>query len=181
MRFQGDFYRCVDPCQALERIKPTVSTLAPLLANAMSSPDPWIRLKAAKLIREAIQWSGGPTPNVSPLLLTALRDEDSNVRLVFIGDLERFDDETRRAAAAILLQRLQLPDPPELLEAAVALAPLGREAEPPARILADRLQKGDLADRLGTLYLLGKLGPAAKPAVPAILRAITASDAGKKT
>ena len=30
----------------------------------------------------------------------------------------------------------------------------------------------------GTLFLLGKLGPVAKPAVPAILRAMTASDAG---
>ena len=175
-----DFYRRVDPCKALERIKPTASTLAPLLAKAMSNPDPWIRLRAAKLIHEAILWSGGPTPNVSPLLLKALRDEDSKVRLIFINDLVKFDEETRRAAAAILLQRLQRPDPPDVLEATVALAPLGRDAEPAAKILADRLQKGDLADRRGTLFLLGKLGPAAKPAVPAILRAMTANDSGTK-
>ncbi len=175
-----DFYRRVDPCKALERIKPTAGALAPLLASAMSNPDPWIRLRAAKLIHEAILWSGGPTPNVSPLLLTALRDEDSKVRLVFIDDLVKFDAETRRAAVAILLQRLQSPDPPDVLEATVALAPLGRDAEPAAKILADRLQKGDLADRRGTLFLLGKLGPVAKPAVPAILRAMTASDSGTK-
>ena len=179
-RFHDDFDRRVDPCKALQRIKPTASTLAPLLASAMSNPDPWIRLRAATLIREAIGWSGGPSPNVSPLLLKALRDEDSNVRLLFIDDLVKYDGETRRAAIAILLQRLQSPDPPDVLEATVALAPLGREAAPAAQIHADRLQKGDLTDRLRTIFLLGKLGAAAKPAVPEILRAMTASDAGNK-
>ncbi len=178
-RWQGDFYQRVEPSKALERIKPTASTLAPLLGNAMSNPDPWIRLRAATLLREAIRRSGAPTPNVSPLLLKALRDEDSSLRLLFIDDLVKFDDETRRAAVAILLQRLQSPEPPDVLEATVALASFGPEAEPAVKILADRLQKGDLADRLGTLFLLGKLGPVAKPAVPAILRAMTASDAGK--
>ncbi len=178
-RWQGDFYQRVDPCKALERIKPAAATLAPLLRNAMSDPDPFIRLRAATLLREAIRWSGAPTPNVSPLLLATLRDKDSRLRLLFIDDLVKFDDETRRAAVAILLQRLRSPDPPDVLEATVALAWFGPEAEPAAKILAARLQQGDLADRLGTLFLLGKLGPLAKPAVPAILRAITASDAGK--
>ena len=178
-RFQGDFYQRVEPSKALERIKPTASTLAPLLGNAMSNPDLFIRSRAATLLHEAIRWSGAPTPDVSQLILTMLRDQDSNLRLLFIDDLAKFDDETRRAAVTILLQRLQSPDPPAVLEATVALARFGPEAEPAAKILADRLQQGDLAARLGTLFLLGKLGPLAKPAVPAILRAMTASDAGK--
>ena len=57
-RWQGDFYMRVDPVEALTRIKPPASTLAPLLGKAMTNPDPWIRLRAAKLLRDAIQWSG---------------------------------------------------------------------------------------------------------------------------
>ena len=145
----------------------------------MSNPDPWIRSRAANLLRKAIQWSGAPTPDVSPFLLATLRDEDPGIRFILIDDLVKCDDETRRAAVAILLQRLRSPNPPDVFEATVALARFGPVAEPAVKILADRLQKGDLADRLGTLLLLGKLGPVAKPAVPAILRAMTASDAGK--
>jgi HEAT repeat protein len=179
-RLQGDFYQRVEPSKALERIKPTASTLAPLLASAMSNPDPWIRLRAASLIREAIRWSAGPTPNVSPLLLLAtLRDTEPTLRLFFIDDLATFDDKTKRAAVAILIERLQSREPPDALEATVALARFGPEAEPAAKILADRLKQGDLAARLRTLFLLGKLGPLAKPAVPAILRAMKASDAGQ--
>jgi HEAT repeat protein len=178
-RWQGAFYQRVDPFKTLGRIKPTASTLAPLLGKAMSSPDPWLRLRAANLLREAIRWSGGPTPDVSPLLLTTLRDEEPTLRFELIDELANSDDQTRRAAVAILLQRLQSPNPQDVFEATVALSRFGPEAGPAVKILADRLQEGDLADRLGTLFLLGKLGPTAKPAVPAILRALTASDAGK--
>jgi HEAT repeat protein len=121
----GDFYQRVEPSEALERIKPTASTLAPLLGKAMSNPDPWIRLRAANLLRAAIQWSGAPSPKVSPLLLTTLRDNDSRLRLLFIDDLVKFDDATRRAAVTILLQRLQSPDRPDVFEAIVALARFG--------------------------------------------------------
>lgn len=178
-RWQGDFSMRVDPIEALTRIKPRASTLAPLLRKGMSNPDPWIRLRAASLLREALQWSGGPSSSVSPLLLTTLRDKESSLRLMFVDDLVRLDGETRRIAVGILLQHLRSPNPPDVLEATVGLSKFGRDAEPAVKILTDRLQKGDLADRLGTLYLLGKLGPVAKPAVPVILQAMSAGDAGK--
>ena len=65
LEMAGRLLSRVDPSKALERIKPRASTLAPLLGNAISNPDPWIRLQAAKLLRKAIQWSGAPTPDVS--------------------------------------------------------------------------------------------------------------------
>jgi HEAT repeat protein len=55
-------------------------------------------------------------------------EEDSRLRLFFIDELVKFDDETRRAAIAVLLQRLQSRDPPDVLEATVALARFGPKA-----------------------------------------------------
>ena len=127
-RWEGDFYRRVEPSKALERIKPTASTLAPLLGKAMSSPDPFIRSRAANLLRDAIRRSGGATPDVSPLLLATLRGAEPGLRFDFFDDLANSDDETRRAAVAILLQRLRNPAPPDVFEAAVALARFGPEA-----------------------------------------------------
>jgi HEAT repeat protein len=177
--WQGDFYGHVDPTQALTRIKPPAGALAPLLGKAMTNPDPWIRSRALTLLRDAIGWSGAPTPSVFPLLLTALRDKEPSIRRLFGEELVKLDGETRRQAVAILVQRLQSTEPADVLEATVGLARFGPDAEPAVKILGDRLQTGDLADRLATLYLLGRLGPLAKPAVPAILRAMTARDAGK--
>lgn len=178
-RWQGDFYRHVEPAGALARIKPPASILAPLLVKAMSSPDPWIRFQAATLLHKAIGWSSAPTSAVSPLLLTALHDQEASIRLIFIDDLPKFDEKTRRAAADVLAQRLQSQTPADSLEATLMLARLGSDAEPAVGILAGRLLKEDLGDRLRALFLLGKLGPEAKPAVTAVLQAMKASDAGK--
>ena len=91
-------------------------------------------------------------------------------RLVFIDDLVKFDAETRRAAVAILLQRLPKPRSPGCSRShRRGAAPLGRDAEPAAKILASRLQrKGRPGGSRDIFFLLGKLGPVAKPAVPAI-------------
>ncbi len=179
-QWQGSFYMRVEPAVALDRIKPTASTLGPLLGkSALTNPDPWIRQRAATLLHDAIQWSGGPTPDLSPLLLATLHDKEPGIRLIVVDDLARLDDETRRRAVAILLQRLRSSEPPDRLEATVGLARFGSIAEPAVKILANPLESSNLADRLGSLYLLGRLGPTAKPAVPAILRVLTARDAGK--
>ena len=152
----------VDPVEALTRIKPPASTLAPLLGKAMTNPDPWIRRRAAKLLHDAIQWSGAPNPSVSPPLLTALRDKEPSIRVVFIDDLVKLDGATRRKAVAILLPRLQSPEPADVLEATIGLAKFGPEAKPAAKILTDRLQTGDLAIRLGTLF--GQAGASGRDA-----------------
>ncbi len=109
-RWQGDFSMRVDPIEALTRIKPR----APRRQRRCSergcrTPTRGSGWRAASLLRDAIQWSGGPSSRVSPLLLTTLRDKESSLRLMFVDDLVRLDGETRRIAVGILVQHLLKP------------------------------------------------------------------------
>jgi HEAT repeat protein len=173
-------YEQVYPAQALKRMKLPAAVIAPLLRKAMASKDSWIRLQATLVLCDAAGRPGPPDSILPSLLLSALQDQEASVRMQTPEALARLDVATRRQAVTILLGQLRGTEPFAQFLATIGLARFDPEGGEAVAILADRLQSGDLAARLVSLYLLGRLGPLARPAVPAIVRAMTSPDALKQ-
>lgn len=168
----------VDPAQALKRLQLPAATIAPQLRTAMASPDRLIRSRALDVLADAAGRPGSPPdPALVALLLAGLADTNPKNRLTAAEGLARLDAVARRRGVAILVEQLRGPDRPMALVAAINLARFDPEGRAGAAVLADRLDAGDRATRLEDLYLLGRLGPQAQPAVPAIVRAMTRPEA----
>lgn len=167
-------------CDAAGRPGPPAPDLAPMLLAALRDREPAIRMPVpealARLDADARQ-------KAVAILLEQLREPDRPTQLLAAVGLARFDPEGR-AAAAVLADRLRASDAAARLSAP---AP-----EPPARtgvpeITIRMVTPGEpgqevgglLGARLLDLYLLGRLGPVARPAVPEVVRAMTARDAGE--
>ncbi len=164
---------------ALVRLKVPAATLTPRLVKAMASQDRYVHLRATEVLYNAAIRSSPTDQRAAALLLQALRDQEPRIRTYAAERLPRLDAATRRQAVAVLLEQFRGAAPPRAFDAVVGLARFDPEAKEVVTILADRLEKGDAADRLVNLYLLGRLGPLARPAVPAVLRAITSRDADR--
>jgi HEAT repeat protein len=169
--------RQIHPAASLIRIKVPAPTLATVLAPAMASKDRWVRLCAGDVLRDAARRPGPTDPGVARLLLAALWDEEARNRTLTAEALAQCDPPTRRQTVAILLEQFRGAKPPRAFEAVVGLARFDPEAQAAARILADRLQTGDAPDQFTNLYLLKRLGPVARPAVPAVVRVMSSRDA----
>ena len=170
----------VDPARSLKRFGLPASVLAPRLKTAMASPDDLIRSRAVSVLADAANRAGNPSdPTLVALLLSALDDANPENRLTAAGALARLDGVARRRAVALLLGQIRGSDRIWGLLATVNLARFDPEGAAAASLLADRLDIEDGESRVLDLYLLGRLGPMARPAVPAIVRAMLASDSQK--
>ena len=162
---------------SLKRIKVPAPTLAALLVKAMASEDRFVRLGADRgtLRRRGTARPDGPGGGSAPAQV--LRDEEARIRMLaaraWPGSTRPPGGRRSRSPGAV-----PNAEPPRALEAAVGLARFDPEAKEVVKILTDRLEQGDAADRLANLYLLGRLGPLARPAVPAVVRAMTRATRG---
>jgi HEAT repeat protein len=172
-----DYHHQVYPAQTLKNMKLPAATIAPMLRKAMASPDTFIRSGATLVLCDAAGRPGPPAPILTELLLVALQDRDNLIRVQVPEALARLDGKTRRRAVAILLNQLRQPGRPSQLLATNGLAYFDPEAAEAFTILADRLKGNDLPERIADLFMLGQLGPLARPAVPAIVQAMTSRDA----
>lgn len=168
-----------DPARALVRYQFPLPAIAPRLVPALAHPDRYVRSAALTVLADAAERPGpgaAPGPALVPLL-GALADADPHNRLRAAEILARLDPGSRLLAVTVLVGQLR--DPPDRwsLLATVSLSRFDPEGAAAAPILADRLGAGDLRTRLDHLELLGRLGPLARSAVPAIVRAMTAPDA----
>ena len=167
----------VVPAQSLKRFKLPASVLAPRLKKVLASPDGLIHLRAVDVLADAAGRAGNPSdPTLVALLLTTLDDANPKNRLLAAGALALLDGATRRQAVAKLLGQLRDSDGAWKLLATVNLARFDPESEAAAELLANRLDTEDGESRLLDLSLLGRLGPVARPAVPAIVRTMLESD-----
>ena len=170
----------VFPARSLKRFKLPASVLVPRLKKALASPDNWIHSMALDVLADSASRAGNPSdPTLVALLLTTLDDPNPKNRLVAAGALARLDGAARRKAVAKLLGQLRVMDGAWDLLATVNLARFDPEGAAAADLLADRLDTEVGESRIVDLYLLGRLGPMARTAVPAIVRAMLASDLQK--
>ena len=139
-----------DPAEALKRIKLPADVIAPMLRTAMTSQDPWVRLQATDVLCDAAERPGAPDPVLTELLLGALQDRESLIRIRAAEGLACLDDNSRRKAVDILLGQLRRPDRLEQLVAAIGLARFAKEGQASVRILTDRFRGGRRGGRIGT-------------------------------
>jgi HEAT repeat protein len=142
--------------------------LAPPLIAALDEPDADIRGHIAQANACAMY-------RTLPGLAKALREGKPNQRL---GAAQALGHAYRNAdAAAALKGALTDEDRAVRLEAAVSLAEVAeKNGGPAAPVLAAMLPDAGKADRLRILQCLEKLGPAAKEAIPALDRALEATE-----
>ena len=129
-----------DPAKALKQFKLAADVIAPMLRTAMTSPDPWVRLQATDVLCDAAERSGAPVPASTELLLAALQDRESLIRMRAAEGLACLDDNTRRKAVDILAGQLRRPDRLGQLVAAIGLSRFAKEGEAPVTMLTDRIR-----------------------------------------
>jgi HEAT repeat protein len=170
----------VDPAKALKQLKLPTDVIAPMLRTAMTSQDPWVRLRASDVLCDAADRSGASDPVAAELLLAALQDQECLIRIRAPDGLARLDDSTRRKAIDVLAGQLRQPDRLGQLVAAIGLSRFGDEGQGSATVLTDRFRGDDVASRLWELYLLGRTGRAAMRSIPIVVSEMTSPDAEKR-
>jgi HEAT repeat protein len=160
--------------EAHQALKEGGRAAVPLLAEVLqTNKNPEARWKAADLLRQA-----GPEAHESPAALAALtaalKDPDAHVRAVAAAALASVGP-AGSDALPLLQAMLSTAD---CLPALRALARYGPDALPAAPQLIDLLQSdGDGEIRWNAARTLGKIGPAARGAVPILVEALDDRDA----
>ncbi len=166
-------------CDAAGRPGPPAPDLAPLLLAALQDPELAIRMGTPEALAHL---DADARRKAIAILLDRLRQPDRPAQLLATVGLARFDPEGQ-AAVAILADRLR---DNEAAARRPAPPPTDPDARPDAPVIAIQMIKpgepgqevgGILGARLLDLYLLGRLGPVAKPAVPEVVRAMMSRDA----
>jgi HEAT repeat protein len=129
---------------ALGRIGPAAADAVPVLAAALKEVDPAMRVAAA-LSLGAI---GPPAKDTVPEVVKMLKEQHSSFRFAAVAALGGFAENANSS--------------PELLKVVV------KESLPG---LIEALRDEDRGVRTQAAYALGRLGPAAKDALPALTRA----------
>jgi HEAT repeat protein len=157
-----------------QELKEGGRSAVPVLADVLrTSENPEARWKAADLLGRL-----GPAAHELPAALlsltTALKDDSSQVRAVAATALASIGS----AGPDALLALQDMLSTPESLPALRALAGYGADAAPAiGQILVLLKHKDDSEIRWNAARTLGKIGPAAKEAVPDLIAALKDSDA----
>lgn len=155
---------------ALGRMGRAAKSTAPQILPHLKESNAKIRVQAAW----ALQAMGEePTPLLS-VLMAALKDPQKDVRLLAIETLGRMG-KTAKPAIPLLITVLKDPNPRlESLVRTKAAEALGQLGE--TQILIAALQDQKPRVRWRAAYVLGRMGTAAKPAIPALTIALQDSD-----
>lgn len=142
---------------------PQVSTLVAFLKDTSEQ----VRINAARAL---LLIGARPTTSLLPALIEALKDKRPEVRCGVARVLQAGGAESK-LAIPFLAQSLKDGDPSVRIEAAIALLALSPESDTvPLSLLLEGLQNPlpDVHSRAA--YAIGKLGPAAKEAIPALVQ-----------
>lgn len=150
-------------------LEPAAEVIAPMLARAISDPDLEVRKSSAFLLMEYGWRRKGPVfaDSVAPLA-KALKDSDGELRSEALRALGQIGPTAKPALVAI---EECLGDPKLRIDAAYALWYIDRRTNVAIEIIPD-----DLNTSGNAAGVLGEIGPAAKPAVPALVSALTNKD-----
>jgi HEAT repeat protein len=157
----------------LEILGDAAATALPVLTEALSDPDKFVRWGAARALKafppaKAI----GAVPGLARLVC----DPDLSVRMAAAETLELFGPLAKDAVPA-LAQAIVTGDAEPRVAAMVALAATGPEnAKAAVPQLVDALTHPDARVRKAAAETLGKIGPPARAAIPALRRALGDED-----
>jgi HEAT repeat protein len=148
--------------EAIRRIgpdaAPAVDTLIPLLHDEKFT----VRLGTMW----ALQAIGPPARRAVPLLLEELKRNDSLTRQTAAQALAGIGPAARESLPVLMEMRTETDQ--ETLRVAEAIWKVGQSAEVPVSRLVGLLQSHNVSIGREAARLLGEIGPAAKPAVPAL-------------
>ena len=155
---------------ALGRMGHAAKSTAPQILPHLKASSSKIQVQAAW----ALQLMGEEPAPLLPVLMTALKDSQEEIRLLAIETLGRMG---KAAKPAVPLLVAILKDPNPRLDSLVrtkAAEALGQLGETQTLIAALQDQKPYV--RWRAAYVLGRMGTAAKPAIPALTIALQDSD-----
>jgi len=162
----------LEAINVLETLESAAVPAAPVLVQALSDPDLFVRWAAARTLGKM----GPVEPTlVVPALARLLFDRDLDVRLAAALALERIGP-AAQAAVPDLIRALGASDAVEREAAARALGGIGTTAQPAVPALAAALSDVDPRVRQIAAEVLGRFGPRAASAEPALRRALDDAD-----
>jgi serine/threonine protein kinase/HEAT repeat protein len=156
--------------EGLDKLGPPEATDLPRLLQAARSDRPPVRLYAAKALGQL----GPAAREAVPLLTSFLDDPDAEVAAAAAVALGTLGPEAATAVPQ-LLTSLNSRNKELVRQAATALSRIS-QGDKVVTALADVLRRSDRSDKDVQVTLaaaLGKMGSAAKPAVPALVKALT--------
>lgn len=146
----------------LGKIGPRSRDAVPLLTQALSDKDHYVRSSAANALGEI-----GPESRVAaPSLIKLLKDPVADVRASAATALAKVEPGSAGVVVASLSEDLK--EPVFKGWAARALGHFGPEAKPATLLLADMLKTEDYLGRHQVVKTLAKIGPGGREAVPAL-------------
>ncbi len=138
----------------------------PRLIELARSPDPFLRTIAAWSIGKANRDDATTFPKAVALLLTALKDQDKDVRMAAVEALEDLEPDASLVLPAFM-EAFKDKDPVILSNIADALVQIGEPAVEPLRAAVKSPDTRRLA-----VNVLGRIGPSAKLAIPELVEAM---------
>ncbi len=136
------------------------------LAEALSDSSAKVRGHAARALGKI----GPKAADAMAALKTATGDKDGVVRVQAAAAMMRIDPETTRQAMPVLIKAMKDPLPIVRSEATGALALVGDRVPGVVGKLIDALADSSEDVRIQAAVALGKMGPKAKSALPALGR-----------
>jgi HEAT repeat protein len=174
------FYYGEDPEAALEELEAPAEAIVPLLMEGFDKAEE-VRGPVVALLCKVARRSPNAPVVVDALLKTLTEDwpshdwpDEAARTLAAGGSLD-----ARRRAVAALIPIVRKGPPQRALRAASNLGLFHPENAEAVAMLIARLRDRDPIARLDAMLLLGQLGEVARPAVPEIVRAMVAGDAGR--
>ena len=152
--------------ELLGSLRSAAAPAAPALAKRLADDEPKLRYRAAQALGKI---GPGAAPAVDALA-KALKDSNPIVRTCSAEALAAIGANAKSAGPA-LVGALKDDVPNARLAVAIACVKVGSPA-PAVAVLAEFLNGG--SPRVGAAQALAEIGPAAKPAVPALVKALKA-------
>jgi HEAT repeat protein len=178
-RGQEGFYlpRGADPLDALVELDSPAEVVVPLFAEMLKVPE--LRPRALSYLGTVLQREKVvPVPAID-LLVGALGDDDRRISAEAARILSTLGLVARQRGMDTLLKMVETAPPTRALTAAMELLLFETDRSAAVPMLCKRLRGEDVEGRFAAFLGLGMLGEDASPAVPEIVRAMVAREAGQ--
>jgi HEAT repeat protein len=172
--FDHDVRNRLAAIDAIEDLGPDAAAAAPALVKALDDPDRFVRWAAARTLGKLAPADAGPAVRG---LIKLLCYPDLDVRLAAVTALAAYGPLAADAVPALAKAVVSKDDDDMRVGAIRALDAIGTEAAPAIPALIDALSQGTDRVRRAAAVLLGKFGPVARSALPALRRALNDRDA----
>jgi HEAT repeat protein len=167
--FDRDVASRLAALDVLEVLGPASAGAVPQLTAALRDPDLFVRWQSARTLAKI-----GPVnyPPVIPALDRLLRDPDLDVRLAACAALQSYGPAASPAIDALIAALADATDTDLRLAIMTTFETIGTSARPAIGTLIDELQNPDARARQKAAEVLGRFGPMAASAEPALRRAL---------